>query len=501
MIDATALRRACRDAVLDPDRLDLDALGSACTRALGASRPAVSPDLGSWGGGATPPRNAPPGVRAMAARVAAGADPAGYAEEALAAADPCNAWVRRDASGLDRARTDPACRHGPLAGVPFAVKDNLAEAGVPLEACVPILDGHVARATATAIVRLRAAGALCVGRTNMDVLGVGSTTATSRHGRTTHPLDASRVPGGSSGGSAVAVARGDVPLALGSDTGGSVRQPAGLCGVVGVRPTWGRVSRCGLVALSSAMDTVGPLTRDVRDAARVLAVMAGPDPRDMTASAVPVPDLEAACDAGARGLRVGLAGHGATDGYAAERCARAGMHPVSWPRALTEAWTTGPATYRVLGALDAASVLARLDGMRFGARPTRDPAVNRALGLPLPVAARIVLGTWLAREAPARVETAQRARATLCETLATAFGTCDLLALPATPGAAFLADDADAADHADDFTVQAALAGCPALVLPASTVDGLPWGLQLVAPPWHEARLFAAAAALEALPA
>jgi aspartyl-tRNA(Asn)/glutamyl-tRNA(Gln) amidotransferase subunit A len=499
MIDATALRRACRDAVLDPDSLDLDALGTACARALGEGRVAVSPDLDSWGGGATPPRNAPPGVREIAARVHAGEDPRRWAEAARAAEDPCNAWVSRDDADLARAWNDPDRRRGPLAGVPFAVKDNLADAGRPLGACAPILDGHAARSSATGIARLRAAGAITVGRTNMDALGVGSTTACSTHGRTTHPHDPRRVPGGSSGGSAVVVARGDVPFALGSDTGGSVRQPAALCGVVGVRPTWGRVSRCGLVALSSAMDTVGPLTRDVRDAARVLSVIAGADARDMTASAVRVPDLEAACEAGGGGLRVGLAGSWTRDGVWHARLARAGLVAAPWPEALRAAWTAGPATYRVLGAVDAASVLARLDGMRFGANRADDPAKNRALGLPRPVAARIVLGCWLAREAPSRVEAAQRARTALVDALAAAFGALDLLALPATPTTAFLAENDDAADHADDFTVQAALAGCPSLVLPAGTVDGLPWGLQLLAPPWQEARLFAAAAALEAV--
>ncbi|MCB9764615.1 MAG: Asp-tRNA(Asn)/Glu-tRNA(Gln) amidotransferase subunit GatA [Alphaproteobacteria bacterium] len=426
-----------------------------------------------------------------------------------------NAVVARrdDAALADAAAVDRAVAAGqvlPLAGVPVAVKDNLADAGWPLTCASAALRDHVAADTATAVARLRAAGAVVVARTNLDAFAMGSSTERSIYGPTRNPWDRERVAGGSSGGSAALVAAGAVPLALGSDTGGSVRQPAALCGVTGVLPTWGRVSRRGLVAFASSLDQVGPLTRSAADAHAALAVMAGPDPLDTSAADRPLDPWDP--DEGLGGLRVGWlqeAFEPPTEprvaGAVMAALGRLGV-PLS-THALPELGHAGPA-YLVLSTAEASSNLARYDGLRFGtpAPPgSAQPRVDARALLGEEVRRRLLMGTAVLAAGPRRALYARAcaARDRLRAALDALFEEVDLLACPTSPTTAFplgaRLDDPVAMARADTLTVAANLAGLPALSTPCGLVDGLPVGLQLIAPRWAEARLFTAATALEAL--
>ena len=411
---------------------------------------------------------------------------------------------------------------GPLAGVPLAVKDNLSLAGEAMGCASRILAGYVAPYTATAVDRLRAAGAVPLGRSNQDELAMGSSTETSAFQVTRNPWHPGRVPGGSSGGSAAAVAAGMAPLALGSDTGGSVRQPAAFCGLVGVKPTWGRVSRHGLAAFASSLDTVGPLARSVLDAARTLGLMAGPDGRDATCSGRPAEDYETAARRGAErlaGRRVGvvrelmaepLADGARLDWEAAlQRLGRLGcdLVEVSVP-----AVAAAIATYHLVSAAEASANLARLDGVRYGRRATVDGAASfdavvaasRSEGLGPEVQRRILLGTF-ALSAGYRDAYYGRARAVMARLrreMAAAFTAADLLVTPTTVGGAFplgeFARDPLSFYLADAFTVPVSLAGLPAVAVPAGRDgDGLPLSLQVVAPPFGEAAALALALGFE----
>ena len=405
---------------------------------------------------------------------------------------------------------------GPLAGVAVAVKDNLVTSDLPTTCASRILDGYRSPYEATVVRRLREAGALIVGKTNLDEFAMGSSTENSAFGPTLNPRDRSRVPGGSSGGSAAAVAAGYVPMALGSDTGGSVRQPAALCGVVGLKPTYGRVSRYGLVAFASSLDQVGTFGATVQDAARLLEVVAGHDPRDATSASRPVPDFTRALDAGVEGMVVGVpveyvpdeldhrVRHRLDRALDALEAAGAEVRRVSLPS--TE---LAIPCYYVLAPAEASSNLARYDGVRYGARRPADDIDSmyegtRAAGFGREVKRRIMLGTYVlsAGYYDRYYGAAQRARRRIGLELDRAFTDgVDVLFTPTAPGPAFRLgerlDDPLSMYLSDVFTVTPNLAGVPALSVPIGDADGLPVGGQVIAPWWEEERMLTVAATLE----
>jgi len=428
-------------------------------------------------------------------------------------ADSLNAFLSLPAEGdLEVLGGD-----GPLAGVPVAVKDNLATTDLPTTCGSKLLQGYVSPYAATVVRRLIEAGAVVVGKTNLDEFAMGSSTENSAFGPTLNPADRGRVPGGSSGGSAAAVAAGLVPAALGSDTGGSVRQPAAFCGVVGIKPTYGRVSRYGLVAFASSLDQVGTLGRTVEDAALLLEVVSGHDPRDATSAPRPPPSLSEAVGRSIEGLVVGVPteylpasldpGIRALVNEALERLRAGGarVREVSLPHA----GYAIPAYY-VLAPAEASSNLSRYDGVRYGVR--RDGAgmdemveVTRSGGFGDEVKRRILLGTYAlsAGYYDQYYGTAQRARGLISSDFRSVFADgVDVLFTPTTPGPAFSlgerTDDPVAMYLSDVFTVTANLAGIPGLSLPIGWIDGLPIGGQILAPWWEEETMVSAARALEA---
>jgi aspartyl-tRNA(Asn)/glutamyl-tRNA(Gln) amidotransferase subunit A len=399
---------------------------------------------------------------------------------------------------------------GPLAGVPVAVKDVLDVEGVPTTCASRILEGYRPPFTATAVTRLEAAGAIVVGKTNMDEFAMGSSTENSAYQPTRNPWDHTRVPGGSSGGSAVAVSAGMVPLALGTDTGGSIRQPAALCGVVGLKPTYGRVSRHGLVAFASSLDQAGPLARSVEDAALAASVLFGLDALDATSARVEVPDFRAGLERGAAGLRVGVPWpfleKGVEPGVmAAFRQALADLEAAG-ARTVEVALPHAPhaiATYYIVATAEASSNLARYDGVRYGRRvPASDLrrmyGDTRDRGFGPEVKRRIILGTFVlsAGYYDAYYLRAQKVRTLIRRDFETAFEGCDVVAMPTTPTPAFRlgekTEDPLQMYLEDIFTVPANLAGIPGLSLPCGFVGGLPVGVQLLGRPFDEATLFRA---------
>jgi aspartyl-tRNA(Asn)/glutamyl-tRNA(Gln) amidotransferase subunit A len=404
---------------------------------------------------------------------------------------------------------------GPLAGVPIAIKDNLCMQGLVTSCASKILDGWRPPYSATVVDRLVAAGAVTVGRTNMDEFAMGSSTENSAFGPTRNPHDTSRVPGGSSGGSAAAVAASMVPLSLGSDTGGSIRQPASLCGVVGVKPTYGLVSRYGLVAFASSLDQVGPFAATVRDAAQLLEVIAGHDPMDSTSLAQPAPALVDHLDDGVAGLRVGLCSdliEGCSEevvaavNRAAEVLAAAGATIVEI--AIPEL-RFGLSAYYLIAPAEASSNLARYDGVRYGVRIEAPdvPAMNtatRTAGFGDEVKRRIMLGTYAlsAGYYDAYYGQAQRVRTMIIQAFDAAYQSVDVLLGATAPTTAFKigakADDPMSMYLSDVCTIPTNLAGHPALSVPFGTGDGaLPIGVQLLGPALSERRLFSAASILE----
>ena len=407
---------------------------------------------------------------------------------------------------------------GPLAGVPVALKDNLCTRGVPTTCSSRILEGWVPPYDATVVELLGAAGAVVVGKTNMDEFAMGSSTENSAFGPTRNPRDPERVPGGSSGGSAAAVAGGLTPLALASDTGGSIRQPAALCGIVGMKPTYGRVSRYGLVAFASSLDQIGPMARTVGDAALLYSVIAGHDPLDSTSIPEPVGDLTGALAGDVEGLRVGvvseLCGEGIDDDVlarldaAATALASAGAEvgEVSVPAAVF-----GLSAYFLIAPAEASSNLARYDGVRYGLRVPAAGAVDmnvatRTAGFGDEVKRRIMLGTFAlsAGYYDAYYGKALKVRTLVVRDFAAAYERFDVLLAPTSPTVAFRIGERTenplAMYLSDVCTVASNLAGHPAISVPfGSGADGLPVGLQVLAPALGEDVMFRAAAALERL--
>lgn len=396
--------------------------------------------------------------------------------------------------------------NAPLLGVPIAMKDVLNVRGQPCGCASKILEGYVAPYDATVVARLREAGALPVGRANMDEFAMGSSTENSAYGPTRNPWALDRVPGGSSGGSAAAVAAGLALASLGSDTGGSIRQPASFCGCVGLKPSYGRVSRYGLTAYASSLDQVGPLTRSVRDAALLLGVIAGVDPMDQTSVDTPVPDYTAALRDDLSGMTLGLPREYFVEGMdpdvearvreATEVCRSLGANIVEVELPHTR-YAVG--TYYLIATAEASANLARFDGVRYGRRIPGDDPISltehtRADGFGPEVKRRILLGTYALSSGyyDAYYLRAQKARTLIRGDFEKAFRTCDALLTPVAPTAAFRLGE-----HLDDplkmylgdiFTVTANLAGICGLSVPCGfTRDELPVGLQALGPAFGEA--------------
>jgi aspartyl-tRNA(Asn)/glutamyl-tRNA(Gln) amidotransferase subunit A len=405
---------------------------------------------------------------------------------------------------------------GPLTGIPVAIKDVLSVKGVETTAGSQILRGYRPPYDATAIGRLRAAGAVFLGMTNCDEFAMGSSTENSGYFTSHNPHDLERVPGGSSGGSAAAVAAGEAVYALGTDTGGSIRQPASLCGVVGMKPTYGRVSRYGLIAFASSLDQIGPFARTVRDAATVLQAIAGWDRRDATSADRPV-DLLGTLDQGVEGLRLGLPreyfevegmepGVRAAVDRAVLALERAGAELVDVSLPHTD---YGLAAYYIIAPAEASSNLARFDGIRYGMRD--EDASNlldtylrtRRQGFGPEVRRRIMLGSYAlsAGYYDAYYLKAQKVRTLIAQDFEKAFQGCDAIVSATSPMVAFpigaKADDPLAMYLCDVLTLGGNLAGLPGVSLPCGTSEGLPVGLQVLAPQWADATALRVAQAYE----
>ncbi len=455
---------------------------------------------------------------ALSAKAAADAISAGdldraeyfAAYRARSAADELNAYVWISEEGGARA----APVSGELGGVPLAVKDLFCTEGVPSQAGSKILEGYRPPYTATVVEQLTAAGTVLLGKTNQDEFAMGSSNENSAYGPVLNPWDRTRVPGGSSGGSAAAVAAGLAPWALGTDTGGSIRQPAALCGIVGLKPTYGTVSRYGMIAFASSLDQAGPLARDVTDAALLYRHMAGRDPRDATSVAHPEEIvLPSAQDLA--GLRLGvpedLTGEGVEPGVLAAfeaALAQAEALGATVERVALPHADYGLSAYYVLAPAECSSNLSRFDGVRYGLRTPADDLTamytqTRHDGFGPEVKRRVMLGTYVLSSGfyDAYYASAQKVRTLIAEDFARAFERVDFLATPTSPGVAFelgaLTGDPLAMYLNDYFTVPMSLAGVPAISLPCGLSDGLPVGLQLAGPAFSENRLLDAAHALE----
>ena len=405
----------------------------------------------------------------------------------------------------------------PLAGVPIGVKDVLVMKGSPATAGSRMLEGYMPPFDATVVKRLETAGAVLVGKLNCDEFAMGSSNENSGYGPVRNPVALDRVPGGSSGGSAAAVAAGMVVAALGSDTGGSVRQPASFCGVVGVLPTYGRVSRYGLIAFASSLDRVGPITRSVGDAAVLLGVIAGYDPLDATSATVAVPDYRGALQQPVKGLRVGVPAEYFADGLDVEvraavesaieslRQAGCSIHPVSLPHT-----RYAVPTYYLIATAEASANLARFDGVRYGFRArnantlTEMYRLSRDAGFGAEVKRRILLGTYAlsAGYYDAYYKKAQQVRTLLTRDFLEAFQKVDVLVTPTAPTPAFKlgekTDDPLSMYLADIYTVTASLAGICGISVPCGrSSQGLPIGAQILGKHFDEATILRAALAVE----
>ncbi len=433
-------------------------------------------------------------------------------EGALSGADAADAAIAR------ARRVGDAAEIGAVVGIPVVLKDNVCTRGMRTTCCSKMLEDFVPTYDAAVTARLRAAGAVIVGKANMDEFAMGSTTQTSIFHVTRNPWDPERVPGGSSGGCAAAVAAGEAVAAVGSDTGGSVRQPASFCGVVGLKPTYGRVSRYGVAAFASSLDTVGPVTQDVRDCAIMLNVMAGHDERDSTSAPNAVPDYTEYVERGVEGLKIGIPkeffGPGMDEGVrtAVERAVHAlegaGAKIVDVSIPLVE---HALGVYYLVATAEASSNMARLDGIRYGHRPEGRSGMDvadlmsasRGQGFGMEVKRRIMLGTFVlsAGNIDAFYGRALRSRRLLKEDVERALAQCDCLASPTAPTVAFRfdeePDDPLAMYLQDIYTTLANLAGVPAISVPCGFADGLPVGLQIMGRMFDEGTLMQVARAVE----
>ncbi|MGC1166227.1 MAG: Asp-tRNA(Asn)/Glu-tRNA(Gln) amidotransferase subunit GatA [Solirubrobacterales bacterium] len=458
-------------------------------------------------------------VAAAAAKIASGEIAAAEYLEAwhqAAAGDQLNAylWQLEDPASY-------AVEDGPLSGIPVAVKDIFCTEGAPTTAGSRILEGYRPPYTATAVQRLDAAGARVLGKTNMDEFAMGSSNENSAYGPVLNPWDRGRVPGGSSGGSAAAVAGRLAPCAIGTDTGGSIRQPASLCGIVGLKPTYGAISRYGMIAFASSLDQCGPLTRDVTDAALLLAALQGRDPCDSTSVGIEG-GIEAPSREDLKGLRFGVPRELARDAFdagvrevfeatlATIEALGGEIAEIGLPSA-----EHGISAYYVLAPAEASSNLARYDGVRYGMRSERPGDLlemyesTRAEGFGREVKRRIMLGTYALSSGyyEAYYGQAQKVRTKIAEDFSTAFEAIDFVVTPTSPSVAFelgeKTDDPLAMYLNDFFTVPMSLAGIPAISIPAGLAEPegggprLPVGFQIAAPAFAEQKLLEAAFALE----
>ncbi|MDP9431637.1 MAG: Asp-tRNA(Asn)/Glu-tRNA(Gln) amidotransferase subunit GatA [Actinomycetota bacterium] len=438
-----------------------------------------------------------------------------------------HAFLHVDAEGaLAQARSVDAAvaggeELGPLAGVPLALKDVLVQRDVPTTCGSRILEGWKPPYDATVVTKLRDAGIVILGKTNMDEFAMGSSTENSAYGATANPWDLGRIPGGSSGGSSAAVAAYEAPLAIGTDTGGSIRQPAAVCGLVGAKPTYGGVSRYGLIAFSSSLDQAGPLTRTVLDAALLHEVIAGHDPRDSTSIDALVPPVAASVHQGVRGLKIGVVRELSGEGYqpgvqqrfteAVELLEAHGaeVREVSCPH-----FAYGLPAYYLIAPSEASSNLARFDAMRYGLRVGDDGtrsaeevmSLTRAQGFGPEVKRRIILGSYALSSGyyDAYYGQAQKVRTLITRDFEAAYQDVDVLVSPTTPTTAFRlgerVDDPMAMYLADLCTIPSNLAGGPAISVPAGLApeDGLPVGFQIMAPTMADDVMYRVAGALEA---
>ncbi|OGW19011.1 MAG: aspartyl/glutamyl-tRNA amidotransferase subunit A [Nitrospirae bacterium GWC2_57_13] len=405
----------------------------------------------------------------------------------------------------------------PLQGIPVALKDNLCTTGVLTTCASKILGNFVPPYDATVVAKLRAEGAVFCGKANMDEFAMGSSTENSGYFTTRNPWDLDRIPGGSSGGSAAAVAAGECIAALGSDTGGSIRQPAACCGVVGLKPTYGRVSRYGLVAFASSLDQIGPITKDVRDAAIVLNAIAGRDGRDSTSADIPVPDFTKALQRDVKGLKIGIPKEYFIEGMdpEVERSVREAVKTLERLGATTVEVSlphTGyaVATYYILATSEASSNLARYDGVKYGVRADGAKDLldlylkSRSRGFGAEVQRRIMLGTYAlsAGYYDAYYKKGQQVRTLIKRDFDEAFKTVDIIATPTAPTAAFKIGEKSADPLqmylSDIFTISVNLAGIPGISIPCGfTKGGLPIGLQILGRHFDEETVLRAAFAYE----
>jgi aspartyl-tRNA(Asn)/glutamyl-tRNA(Gln) amidotransferase subunit A len=436
--------------------------------------------------------------------------------------DAVHAFLHVDTDGAlaQAARVDAGELSGPLAGVPLGLKDVLVQRGVPTTVGSRVLEGWRPPYDATVTARLKSAGVVVLGKTNMDEFAMGSSTEHSAYGPTRNPWDLDRIPGGSGGGSAAAVAAFEAPLAIGTDTGGSIRQPAAVTGTVGVKPTYGGVSRYGLVAFSSSLDQAGPCARTVLDAALLHEVVGGHDARDSTSIDAPVPPVvEAARRADVRGVRVGVVRELSGEGYepgVQQRFDEAVALLEELGATVTEVscphFRYALPAYYLIAPSEASSNLARFDSVRYGLRVGDDGdasleevmSLTRAAGFGPEVKRRIMLGTYALSSGyyDAYYGQAQKVRTLITRDFASAFDSADVLVSPAAPTVAFplgaKLDDPLAMYRQDLATIPSNLYGGPAMSLPVGLSDGLPVGLQVMAPTMRDERLYNVGAALEA---